>query len=325
MRKRVSRPPRFVAIDNGAVDTLRSMTAKGLLATLIRAKDGDDVTVEALCKTHSEGRETLTKAMRALVDEAFVVKFKIQRDRSETVELEDGTQQTKRGGSWYTTFTVDSIPFTLDDVAAMLEDVQAAGNVKSIRVEPAHLDPRQGAGQPTTGKPSVGATRHGTENPQVGPTDGKPTVGPPTVGRSAAKKIKTGVEEDSLSDSRDSRDGTDEREAAAPEPVGADVVVDAYETAAGRRLLNGTRVSLRAQAGELLAAGRPVAWVAARAAEMPAQGWTDLIKHCERSRVPIPGQATGPDAGAFGGARRGEPDEATKAAMAAILARGSGL
>ncbi|EFL01380.1 replicative DNA helicase [Micromonospora sp. M42] len=33
---------------------------------------GDDVTVEALCKTHSEGCEMLTKAMRALVDDAFV-------------------------------------------------------------------------------------------------------------------------------------------------------------------------------------------------------------------------------------------------------------
>ncbi|MEU2346972.1 hypothetical protein ABZ745_35105 [Streptomyces sp. NPDC013082] len=84
-----------------------------------------------------------------------------------------------------------------------------------------------------------------------------------------------------------------EREAAAPEPAGADVVVDAYETAAGRRLLNGTRASLRAQALELLAAGRPVAWVAARAAEMPGHGWTDLIKHCERSREPIPGQSRG--------------------------------
>lgn len=69
--------------------------------------------------------------------------------------------------------------------------------------------------------------------------------------------------------------------------------MDAYEAAAGRRLLNGTRASLRAQAVELLAAGRPVEWVAARAAEMPGHGWTDLIKHCERSREPIPGQSRG--------------------------------
>ncbi|MFE3152801.1 helix-turn-helix domain-containing protein [Streptomyces sp. NPDC059218] len=112
-----------------------------------------------------------------------------------------------------------------------------------------------------------------------------------------------------------------EREAAVPEPAGADVVVDAYEAAAGRPLLNGTRATLRAQAVELLAAGRPVEWVAARAAEMPANGWTDLIKHCERSRVPLlPGQTAGPGY-APGRVSRAE----IEAAKAAILARGSGL
>ncbi|WP_159011532.1 MULTISPECIES: hypothetical protein [unclassified Streptomyces] len=105
-----------------------------------------------------------------------------------------------------------------------------------------------------------------------------------------------------------------EREAAVPEAgrgnsefpgaaQDADRVVDAYEAAAGRRLLNGTRAGLRAQAVELLAAGRPVEWLCARAAEMPGNGWTDLIKHCERSRVPLPGQA-GPGRSADGGTER---------------------
>ncbi|MFE3996547.1 hypothetical protein ACFXPW_33415 [Streptomyces goshikiensis] len=93
-------------------------------------------------------------------------------------------------------------------------------------------------------------------------------------------------------------DPVGEREAATPEghPSGtgagtdADVVVDAYEAAAGRRLVKGTRAALRSQAVELLAAGRPVGWLAARAAEMPGHGWVNLIKHCERSRVPISGQ-----------------------------------
>lgn len=198
MRKRPSRPPRFVALDNGAVDTIKSMTAKGLLATLIRAKDGDDVTVEALCKTHTEGREVLTKAMRALVEDAFVVKFKIQRGTTETITLEDGSTEQRRGGSWWTTFTVDSIPFTAEDVTAMLEDIfdNGNGNVKAVRVEPTHLDRRQRASdppRPTTGNPSVGATcgnshseTSDTEKGQAGPTDGFPTVGGPTVGPSAA-------------------------------------------------------------------------------------------------------------------------------------------
>jgi hypothetical protein len=202
MRKRPSRPQRFVALDNGSVDTLKSMTAKGLLATLIRAKDGDDVTVEGLCKTHVEGREMLTKAMRALVEDAFVVKFKIQRKTSETVTLEDGSTEQRRGGSWWTTFTVDSIPFTADDVTAMLQEIfdDGNGNVKAVRVEPARLDRRERASdppRPTDGKPSVGATCGNDPSPLdegeevledsgPRPTDGFPTVGGPTVGASAA-------------------------------------------------------------------------------------------------------------------------------------------
>lgn len=202
MRKRPSRPQRFVALDNGSVDTLKSMTAKGLLATLIRAKDGDDVNVEGLCKTHVEGREMLTKAMRALVEDAFVVKFKIQRKTSETITLEDGSTEQRRGGSWWTTFTVDSIPFTADDVTAMLQEIfdDGNGNVKAVRVEPARLDRRERASdppRPTDGKPSVGATCGNNHSPLdegeevledsgPRPTDGFPTVGGPTVGPSAA-------------------------------------------------------------------------------------------------------------------------------------------
>ncbi|MFJ2923342.1 hypothetical protein [Streptomyces sp. NPDC087307] len=316
------------------------MMAKGLLATLIRAKDGDDVTVEGLCKTHVEGRESLAKAMRALVDDAFVVKFKIQREKSEAVELEDGSQETKRGGSWYTTFTVDSIPFTPDDVAAMLTDVYETGNVKAVRVEPAYLDPRKASARPTDGKPSVGPTCVGTKKPQVGPTDGKPTVGRPTAGRSAAKKIKTGEEEDSLSDAWDLR-GSGEREAATPGPVGdeggrtgaarapelskADVVVDAYERAAGRRLARSMRVRLASQATELLAAGDTVEWLAERAAEMPGNGWRDLVQHCEANRRrPVPAQAGPGLGGAPGGERRATPEQ-VEALRARLAGRGSGL
>ncbi|WP_124266694.1 hypothetical protein [Streptomyces sp. ADI98-10] len=135
---------------------------------------------------------------------------------------------------------------------------------------------------------------------------------------------------DSLSGTgRPTGDGSeqDERETARPEdnPAGdVDRVVSAYEAAAGRSVMPRTAARLRKDAAELLAAGRPVEWVAARAAEMPANGWLDLIAHCEVSRVPIPGQA-GPVGVAGPGGGRGEPDEATRAAMAAILARGSGL
>ncbi|MDF4254611.1 hypothetical protein [Streptomyces sp. WMMB303] len=93
-------------------------------------------------------------------------------------------------------------------------------------------------------------------------------------------------------DASDGPPGDEEREAAAPEPSAADVVVDAYAQALGRPLLNGSRSALRAQSVELLAAGYPMEWVADRAREMAAHpAWKDLIKHCDRSRVPLPGQA----------------------------------
>ncbi|MFJ3787012.1 helix-turn-helix domain-containing protein [Streptomyces sp. NPDC090093] len=83
------------------------------------------------------------------------------------------------------------------------------------------------------------------------------------------------------SPSGDGPEADGEREAAAPEAAGADVVVDAYVTALGRPLVNGSRERLRGQAAELLAAGYSVEWLAARAAEMPAKRWRDLIQHVE--------------------------------------------
>jgi len=191
VRKRVSRPHRFAAVENTAIDALPSVLATGLLTKLIRARDGEEVTVDGLCKTHVEGREALSKAMRMLVDKAFVVKFKIQRASSEMVE-EEGQLVAKRGGSWYTTFTVDSVEFTIEDVGAMLADIYDAGNVKAHRVEPEFLDPKKngnGWARPDNGNPSVGATCEDTEPWPKGdsrPTYGSPTVGPPTVGDPAA-------------------------------------------------------------------------------------------------------------------------------------------
>ncbi|MEZ0094997.1 hypothetical protein [Streptacidiphilus sp. EB129] len=65
-----------------------------------------------------------------------------------------------------------------------------------------------------------------------------------------------------------------------------DLVLAAYEEARGGRALNGTRQQLLTGAAELLAAGRPLAWVVDRARELPQFG-TDLVRHAEMSRVPF--------------------------------------
>lgn len=128
-------------------------------------------------------------------------------------------------------------------------------------------------------------------------------------------------------------DRVGEREAATPDgtpsmakagtPV--DVVADAYAAALGRPLSASSKGRLRKQAGELLAAGYPVEWVAARAAEMPANGWTDLSLHCERSRTPLPSQQAGPQQGAGVRAPVGPGAPGLSAAALAILANASGL
>lgn len=177
MQKRLSKPQRFAAVENDAIDKLPSLLAVGLLTRLLRAKDGEDVTVELLCGEYAEGETSLSKAMRALVSEAFVVKFKVQRATSEPVLDEAGERVLdeagkpviKRGGSWYTTFSVDSHSFTAEDVMEMVDAILAGGNVKAIRVEPEHLDPRKRG--PSTATSPIGM-RPTPKNPGAGPTRG---------------------------------------------------------------------------------------------------------------------------------------------------------
>ncbi len=77
-------------------------------------------------------------------------------------------------------------------------------------------------------------------------------------------------------------------------PAPAQTVLDAYAQALGRPVTNGARTKLLGHAQSLLAAGYPAAWLADRAREMAAKGWTDLEQHAERSTVPLPRPARPP-------------------------------
>ncbi|CAL9625717.1 hypothetical protein SUDANB58_05938 (plasmid) [Streptomyces sp. enrichment culture] len=79
-------------------------------------------------------------------------------------------------------------------------------------------------------------------------------------------------------------------------------IVDAYAAALGRPVLSGTRRRLESQAVELLKQGLPEGWLCERARELAARGWSDLVRHAERSTAPIEGQRAEP------GARRGLPE-----------------
>ncbi|MFI1203560.1 hypothetical protein ACH4VR_29710 [Streptomyces sp. NPDC020883] len=330
MRKRHSRPPRFAAVDNGAIDTIPSILAIGLLTRLIRAKDGDDVTVELLASHYSEGERSLEKAMRVLVDGAYVVKFKIQRAKNERV-IEDGKEKIKRGGTWYTTFTADSIPFTAEDASQMLADILADANVSAVRVEPERFDPRkQDSGitdtstrpapaRPTPTNAGAGPTCENTDsdgssngqdpaNTSPRPTPPNAETGRPRTGSRGALYKEETV---SLSDSR-----TPAPQRRRTQPAGpADAVVNAYAAAAQRPVTDSARRQLRDQAARLIAAGYPVEWLSARAAEMPDNNWVNLEQHAQRSRAPLPGQSK-TSAGL---------SPQVRAAMEARVARGTGL
>ena len=187
MRKRKSRPAKFASIDNEAIDTIPSLLAVGMLTRLIRAQDGAHVTVESMMGEYAEGKVLLTKAMSVLVDTAHVVKYKIQRAQQETVQ--EGTKKVvKNGGSWYTVFDVDSIPFTEDDVREALTDILKNGNARAVRVEPERLDPRR-SGWSFSDMQDPDTRSRPAETPD--PTDAPPTcriltVGDLTVGESAA-------------------------------------------------------------------------------------------------------------------------------------------
>ncbi|MGW2354991.1 hypothetical protein [Actinacidiphila glaucinigra] len=199
MRKLPTRPPRFVAVDNRAVDDQRlSVLDIGLLTMALRLPDGADFTIAALAQTRKPGREALTKAMRNLVAYGYIVKLKIQ-------DAADGT--------WRTEFSVAGLPHRREDIHHLL--AQVAGT-RAVRVEPVWLDPRnhhtpapaplepalpeavatdspaaQSASRQTTpgipvpvttGSPDPSATSRNFEDVQAGPSDGFPAVGEPAVG-----------------------------------------------------------------------------------------------------------------------------------------------
>jgi hypothetical protein len=195
VKKLRTRPPRFVALDNRAVDDLRlSVLDVCLLAVALRCPDGPEFTVASLAHKRKPGREALTGAMRNLVACGYVVKLKVQDVAT---------------GMWRTQFSVADLPFSREDIGDMLADVADA---QAIRVEPAWLDPRtQTSEQPpvpalptqgtsradrVTGSRHSGTTSTNTENPQVTPTDGFPTVGEPTVGEPSAKRRRLHVQDE---------------------------------------------------------------------------------------------------------------------------------
>jgi hypothetical protein len=299
-------PVTWTAVDNAMIDADLSARAQGLLLRWLRRPPGaeiDDIPEmvkrsKRAGKKRLEGRDALYKASYELEEEGFLVR---ERDRG-------------KGGQYEWVVRIYSSPVP-PEKRSNPEDRKRTSR--------------------STPPPQKRRSAPVPENPEL--VDQEPVDQEPENQDSADQgfSFKNSVKDSLSGHGRPSGTGSEaggEREAAPPEnspggeaavPVaqGADVVVAAYEAAAGRRLVSGARQRMRAQAVRLLTAGREVGWLAERAAEMPANGWTDLEMHVGHPRNRLPEQA-GPLSG--GGERRATPAE--MAALRARIARmGSGL
>ncbi|MFF7366040.1 hypothetical protein [Streptomyces sp. NPDC008125] len=289
----------FTTIYNRALrDKRLSRRARGLLGEILTHRDGFGVSMASLLANGPEGKDALTVALRELEACGYLHR---ERERNELGHLGD------------TVFQITDMP------GGLLIGAEAPWEApeENRRSEPKAENPPQ-AGSP--------------QNRRSEPKADFPAQAKPAQGNPLHKKTNSSCgAEDHLSPARHTGDGTavaggGEREAATPEQDEAEAVVDSFVAASPRPVLSQRRRALRAQAVKLLEAGYPAVWVAARAAEMPEHGWTDLVVHCERSRVPLPGQAAGSGvAGGSGEGRSAQPSAEVQAAMAAILARGTGL
>jgi hypothetical protein len=275
----------FTQIFNLALrDKRLSRRARGLLAEILSHRDGYGVSMAALLANGPEGKDALTVALKELERYGYLHR---ERERNELGHLGD------------TIFKITDMPNGLLLGAEAPWETPEEPPAKKHRSAPKSENP-----------PQVDETQKPRSEPKADfPAQAKPAQADPPH----KKNNSSCGAEDNLSPGRHTGDTPErasagERDTAALKGQGgseapgardaADVVVDTYAAALSRPLLNGSRERLRAQAVELLAAGLPVEWVADRAREMAAHPeWKDLVKHADRSRVPIPGQASPAGAG----------------------------
>ncbi|GAA3265225.1 MULTISPECIES: hypothetical protein [Streptomycetaceae] len=300
----------FTMIFNAAVrDRRLSRRARGLLVEILSHRDGFGVSMASLLAGGPERDGALTTALRELERYGY-----LHRERE---RREDGTL----GG---TIFTVTDMPegLSISTPAPWKAPEPTAEQNRRSEPDPENpglVDDQQNRRSepdrdfPGQAEPGQADPLHKKTNSSCGAED------------DLSLARLTGADE-SLEDV--------EREVAVPKdeplvPSGdgdpVEPVVGAYAAALGRPLVSSSAVRLRAQARELVEAGYPVGWLAERAAEMPAQGWTDLVLHAERSRHPLPGQQTAPPA--VRPSRPPQPGLTGKLSPAAraILERASGL
>lgn len=120
MRKRAGRASRFAAIPNETIDDAASLdlTALGLLAVLLRHRDGWEITLADIGKRYGYGEDALARAMGLLQVARYVVKIRVR----------DGA------GRWSTEVVVYDTPATDQEIADLVAAVRTEPGVRDVRI-----------------------------------------------------------------------------------------------------------------------------------------------------------------------------------------------
>ncbi|WNI19954.1 hypothetical protein [Actinacidiphila sp. ITFR-21] len=184
MRKRSGRPPRFASIPNETIDDAPGLDfmALGLLAVLLRHRDGWEITLARVGARYGYGEDAMAGAMGLLQVAQYVIKVRIMG----------------AGNQWRTEMAVYDTPADDEEVERLLADIRRehpdARRVEVIPPTKAAIDRaakrRAKLGVSRLGDfPDSGATCENAPTPQVAPDSGVPRdSGDPRVPKKTISK-----------------------------------------------------------------------------------------------------------------------------------------
>lgn len=233
-------------------DPRLSFKDKGVFGLISTHRDGYGISAEAIAACSTDGVSAVKGALRNLEQYGY-----LQR-----------TQQRKPDG------TLGASVYFITDQPEMFNELHSLENPRSApsvenppTADPPAVEPP--TAEPLAAEPPAGNRPHKKTNTKH--TSRKKTLSP-RLPRQQAPEIPAAPEEREIDD--------------------VDKVIAAYEDAIGRPLLGDARIKMHTAAAERLTAGIPLHWLADRARELAAHGWSDLAKHCDRSTVPVTRKAT---------------------------------